>query len=53
VVFIEENVTIALGLDFSKFTLFRVLKHSNYPSSLPNKGRGQRWLVKQEACGLG
>jgi hypothetical protein len=34
-----------VGLDFSKPTLIRVLKHFNHPPSLMTKGRGEESLM--------
>jgi hypothetical protein len=40
------------GLDFSKFTLFKVLEFFNLPYSPSTKGRGKRWLIGQGVVDL-
>jgi hypothetical protein len=42
---------LVVGLDFSKHTLIRVLKHFNFPPSPLLKGRGAKMLNRTRDCG--
>jgi hypothetical protein len=41
----------AVGFDFSKPILIRVLKCFNFLFNPLTKGRGERWLIGQGRCG--